>query len=197
MPDGTKFKAFKPMEFITYDKRADRCLAETPEKEAMLHELMVYCGERFTNADVTRYTKKIFEKCGIISLRSRGGSYFVPAKYDSLIINMMKAFLEIDPKGDFTMIEIADLEYSKESIKNNFESDLQEKMKFMKEKIDKVKTDGDKLSRTVYKNLIEEIATWSKDIEMYSELTEYTLDDAKQLVKESVVLVTNFMQSGS
>lgn len=197
MPDGTRFKNFKLSEFIVYDKVNDKILADTTEKQEMLQELMNYCAERFTNSDVTRYTKKLFEKSGIISLRSRGGMYFVPAPHSQLVLNVMQMFMELDPKGEFTLIEMPDLTFTKESVKNNFDSDMKSRMEELQKKMELIKEKGETMTRTVYKNLIEEIGQWSKDVEMYAELTEYNLDSAKQMVKDSIAMVMKFNETGS
>ena len=196
MPDGTLYKAFRPEEFVVYDKVNDRLLAETPEKEKFLHELLRHCSETFTNSDVTRYIQALFNEASMIPLRGRGSMYFVPAKYTTLVHSVKSMFETIDPDGWFTLIEMPDLKFTKESVKSSFENEMASKLSDLKTEMEKLKSKEDGITPRIYRARMEEIGKWAKDLEMYTELTQYTLEDAKDIIKEASTMLTTFMEKG-
>lgn len=194
---GRKYVGFKADEFVVYDKENDKILADTYEKEVMFRELLRHCSETFTNNDVTRYMQSLFNDAAMIPLRGRGSMYFVPAKFTTLVHAVKSMFDEIDKDGWFTLIEMPDLKFTKESVKTSFENDMGNRLEDLKKEMEKIKeTSEDGLSSRVYRARMEEIGRWAKDLEMYSELTQYTLDDAKETIKEASKMLTSFMENG-
>jgi len=106
-------------------------------------------------------------------------------------------FDEIDKDGWFTLIEMPDLKFTKESVKSSFENEMGNRLEDLKKEMEKIKaTSEDGLSSRVYRARMEEIGRWAKDLEMYSELTQYTLDDTKETIKEASKMLTSFMENG-
>lgn len=188
---------FNPKEFISYYHKEDKVVAQTPETQSVLNELMVRCAEVFTNNDIFKYTMGLFNETGIVPLRDKGGVYFVPVEHRSLVENVQKMFCSVDPKGSFNIIELPDLKNSRQSVANSFEGDMATKLKTFKEKIELLKSNGTELSKTRLKGMMEEIATWSKDIEMYKDITQYTLSDCDDMMKEGNAVVQEFLSSGT
>jgi methyl-accepting chemotaxis protein len=163
----------------------------------MFRDLLAHCSETFTNADITRYTQSLFNQTGMIPLRGRGSFYFVPAAYATLVHSVKSMFETIDKDGWFTLIEMPDLKGAKASVKASFENEMCDRLKNLKAEMQKIQDSKDSLTSRIYRARMEEIGRWAKDLEMYSELTQYTLDDAKETIKEASSMLTKFMETGN
>lgn len=194
---GKKYVGFKADEFVVYDKNNDKILADTYEKEVMFRELLAHCSETFTNADITRYTQSLFNEAKMIPLRGRGSFYFVPAMYSTLVNNVKNMFETIDPDGWFTLIEMPNMKNTKDSIKSSYENDMQDKLDHLKIELKKIQDSKDSLTPRLYRSRMDDIAAWAKDLEMYADLTSYTLDDAKSCIGEAMTMLNTFMETGN
>jgi len=191
LPSGSTFKNLRVREIIKFEN--DRFSFEDSNgtsytndlKASDIMRLVQHCSNVFTTADITRYTQKLFEHSSITRLKKDGGSYFVPAQHRELVENVKKMFDEIDPDGWFTLYEMVDTNFTKNAIKSSFESDLEQKVKTIRDYIAERKEKGLEMTRTVFSNFMkDDVAVMVGDLELYADLVQDQLADAKSLINE-------------
>jgi hypothetical protein len=128
----------------------------------------------------------------LISLRKSGGVYVVPAKDHDLIEKVRKLFDKIDPNGDFNVIEIPDMSGAKTAIANGFQRGVADVCREIEERLTKMKEAGDEMSKTIRKNLFEEIVVLQKELELMRDITEYDLQSSEDLMKNCNDLIANY-----
>jgi hypothetical protein len=156
-----------------------------------------HCECVFVNSDITRYTKKLFEDKGIVSLRD--GLYFIPAKFNDLVKNTKSAFNLIDPSGMFMLIEIPDTEGSCAAVGASAADMVKEKVRLLKEKLGKHKEERAKkiaegtskrgkfegpVRLRVGETQLSDIAAIAGDVELLAECLGFDLEDCQNTLAE-------------
>ena len=204
LPSGSTFKNLRVKEIIRYnsdtdgfdfeDKDGNHFTNDFKAKEIM--DMVSHCNSVFTKMDMTRYIQRLFQGKGMISLLDRGGAYFVPAIHHDLVFNIKRMMKEIDPEGNFNYTEIPNAPGANESVSVSFVSEVKATMTLLKKKNEERKANGDKMSRTIYSGLMDEIAELTGNLELYIDMTGYEMRDAKELMEETSKEITDFMMNG-
>jgi len=185
MANGKQILSFRAKEFVVYDIGKDVFFFENEkgefvdcfDKSEKLKELVKYCSETFTNADVSRYTRRILQDCHQIGMAK--GMYFVPARYLEIVYKLEKSFEILDPKGIFVLNEIPDMKRSKRAIAKSSEDIVKEKVKGITEKIAERLSAKKEMTRTISTNWNGELLAMLQDTEILVECTENSMTDSK------------------
>lgn len=184
-------------EFVFIDENGLRHHDKVRSDELMKRVRHAECV--FLVRDVTRYTKELFKNKGIVSLRSSGGLYFVPAKFADLVNDVHAMFQMIDPNAMFMKIEIPDTPNAATAISVSAVDMVKTKVAKLKETIEAHKkeraakrADGtlkkgkfeNDLSNAKGATNLEECAGLAGDVELLAECLGFELDDCKQVVAD-------------
>lgn len=182
-----------PFAHITYKKSLNLIETDNREIDQMLSNNYRWFVLNYTNADVMRYIKTMFEReTTCISLRKQGGAYFVPAKDHELIQKARSFFDAIDPNGDFHVTELPDLDGVKEATASAYERKIQDVKDEIASRLDKMKNDGKDMTKTIRKNLFEEVVALGKELELMMDITEYDMMTGKDTLTEINSMISDY-----
>lgn len=199
---------FNTKAVIRYIKVDDRVMCEDSEVLRIVLDKIGYAKSNYMKVDITKAVHATIEagnhfekdkgpKFGfIVPERWNGGTYFIPARFHDLLFNVVAMLKKMDPNGSYPVRPIPDMAYVRESVERNMEEKHSDLMKNMEEKIDKLNSDGGKMSDTIYRNMLDDLIKLNKLIEMEGTIVESQMSKSKQMVKDVREHVKNYKLFG-
>jgi len=206
--NGELHAKFSTKSIIHYIKADDRIVCEDSEVLKIVIEKIGWAKLNYRKVDIAKaiymtmeagntFEKEKGPKFGfIVPERWSGGTYFVPARFHDLLFNLVAMLKKMDPTGSYPVRPIPDMAYVRESVERNMEEKHADLLKIMEEKIDKLNSEGNKISDTIYKNMLDDISKLNKLIEMEGIIVESQMLKSKQLVKDVREHIKNYRMFG-
>lgn len=193
--NGNKIDAtMEPYAYIQCNELKEEITTDNPKVETIINEFFTHYLTHYTNKDITRYLKTMIEtESTLISLRSNGGVYIIPAK-DHAYIEKMKALFDlIDPDGDFHVTELPDLDGAKGAMASGFNTNISALCNDIKTRFEKMEAEGTNITERVRSGIFQEIQEAGKELEMMMDITEYDLSSAKEELGKIAILTATFI----
>jgi len=126
--------------------------------------------------EMRRWIMKQIERWRNVSVRDKGGIYYVDAKYETNLERLERLLQQVGGV-DFFTVPLQDVEKSKKAIYKAFVEDLRHKLEVFKDQIE-----NDKFSTAKgWSNAVEKFRALREEVSFYAERLEF---NAKSLQKE-------------
>lgn len=166
---------------VSWSASEDRVICDNYDLELVIHEKMKFMRDHYTNDDLSRYCNKLLKGKGF-PIRDAGGSTFIPITHLELITRLFRFFVEVDSKGKFTWIEVANSQKSVETLQVCYQDSLKKRLEELLSKTYESILEGDSLTTTIYErrsNSLEEVIDEMKNQNI---LTDHIVSESTALV---------------
>jgi len=135
--------------------------------------------DNLNSYELRRWVQKILDRCRNISVRDKGGLYYVDLKYTDVLLGLEQIFDSV-PGADFFIVEQIDSERSKKSIWKAFVEDLNSKITKFREALQ----EGKYSSNKGWENAIAQFKELKEEVGFYADRLSFTGSDLNKNIEE-------------
>jgi len=183
---------------IVFDKITGRIICDNQEVLAMVYQKLQVFQESYLKRNISKYINDILEEqAGMIAWRSAGGVYFVPIKYQQLLMNVVNFVKSIDNQAVVKIAEVPDMKFATASVKESAEETLNKDLQNLSSELRELEKDGDLLTDSMKRKRLEKLARLNRKIEEYQILVKSDLKKVERESKKVNFMIENFAKYGT
>jgi len=155
----------------------------------MIQERFNENKDNLNSYELRRWIMNVIEKWRNISVRDKGGIYYIDVKYEKELF-ALESILNATPGITFSLVPLPDIDRSKKAIYKAFMEDLQHKMQKFRESIKNEKYSSNKgwsNALKKFKELREEVGFYADRLQFNAKSLQDQLDVLQKDVKKKLV----------